>query len=162
MDKVVRLVRFEQDQTGTVGLLHVPGLKTPLFTIENPWLDNESRVSCIPKGKYKLTKGRFNRGGYESLLVNDVEGREHIKFHVANTSRDVHGCIGPGLSYGKMNKDLAVFNSKIAHFQRLIPAAYKIAPATLDIREVAEAKKIKAQPLKLNKVDFEKFFEASE
>lgn len=79
---------------GTNGeLLH--NNKRVCSTIELPWLDNKQRVSCIPEGRYELTKRYSQKFGHH-LLVNEVKGRELILIHPANDAiKELKGCIAP-------------------------------------------------------------------
>ena len=64
-------------------------------TIERPWINNETNISCIPEGSYRCEKynsPRFPRT-YE---ITDVVNRTHILFHIANKPIEVKGCIGLG------------------------------------------------------------------
>ena len=65
------------------------------YTIELPWLDNKHRVSCIPEGKYELTKRYSLRFGWH-LLVNNVVDRSYILIHAYNDAlKESKGCIAP-------------------------------------------------------------------
>lgn len=83
------------------------------FTVERPWLMNRPSVSCIPTGIYPVSYGRYNAGGYDTIVVNDVPGRTHIKFHVANIAGDLEGCIGVGDQLGYVKNNWAVLNSRL-------------------------------------------------
>lgn len=87
----VNLTRF-YTMFETFGLIELPNALR-LFTVECPWQDNEKWISCIPEGSYVCTRHDSPSHG-ETFLVNNVPGRSHILFHVANTSADLHGCIG--------------------------------------------------------------------
>ena len=64
-------------------------------SIELPWLDNKHRVSCIPEGKYELTKRYSQRFGWH-LLVNSVVNRSYILIHAYNDAlKESKGCIAP-------------------------------------------------------------------
>jgi hypothetical protein len=64
-------------------------------SIELPWLDNLQRVSCIPEGRYELTKRYSRRFGWH-LLVNNVVSRSYILIHAYNYAvKESKGCIGP-------------------------------------------------------------------
>lgn len=64
-------------------------------SIELPWHDNKSRVSCIPEGKYELTKRYSQRFGWH-LLLNNVVSRSYILIHAYNNAaKESKGCIGP-------------------------------------------------------------------
>lgn len=92
------LERFAYTEMGTFGKLTMPEFEC--YTVERPWFDNVPRVSCIPVGLYPLRVTRYNRGGYQTLLVANVPGRSLIKIHKGNTMRDVMGCIAPGFKLG--------------------------------------------------------------
>ena len=65
------------------------------YTIELPWLDNKNNVSCIPEGRYELTKRYSQRFGWH-LLVNKVVNRNSILIHAFNDARkESKGCIAP-------------------------------------------------------------------
>ena len=69
------------------------------FGVENPWMDNQAFVSCIPAGTYKA----FTRVGSNGNVIEleDVPGRTHIQFHAGNTAADVDGCIAVGMGRTK-------------------------------------------------------------
>ena len=66
-----------------------------MYSIELPWKDNLTRVSCIPEGKYELVKRwspKFNR----HLQVMNVQQRTGILIHPANDAlQELKGCIAP-------------------------------------------------------------------
>ena len=94
----VTLERWADSPHGMFGTLRVGDLE--LTTVERPWADNQPSVSAIPAGKYRLTLGRYNRGGYPAYELHGVPGRSLIKIHVANTMDQLLGCIGVGDSLG--------------------------------------------------------------
>ena len=64
-------------------------------SIELPWHDNQHRVSCIPEGKYELTKRYSRRFGWH-LLINNVVNRKYILIHAYNDAlKESKGCIAP-------------------------------------------------------------------
>jgi hypothetical protein len=76
------------------------------LTLENPWKSNQTSVSCIPEGVYKLklrdspvvlrtTAGAFKRG----WEVADVRDRTFIMVHPGNWERNTEGCILPGRAF---------------------------------------------------------------
>jgi hypothetical protein len=77
-----------------------------LPTLELPWVNNENNVSCIPKGIYPIKKwnisGKFN---YEHFLLEDVPDRSQVKIHRGNFTRQIHGCILPGLTHADIDGD---------------------------------------------------------
>ena len=79
---------------GTNGKLECEG-KLICTTIELPWKNNETKVSCIPEGKYFIRK-RYSRKFQCHLEVIDVKDRSLILFHPANNAlKELNGCIAP-------------------------------------------------------------------
>ena len=79
---------------GTNGILLLDGAAI-CSTIELPWKNNQSRISCIPEGKYKLIK-RYSPHFKWHLQLMDVPGRELILIHPANDAlNELKGCIAP-------------------------------------------------------------------
>lgn len=79
---------------GTNGKLECEG-KLICYTIELPWKNNETKVSCIPEGKYLLQKRYSNKFKWHLELV-DVKSRSFILFHPANNAlKELNGCIAP-------------------------------------------------------------------
>jgi len=79
---------------GTNGKLECAG-KTICKTIELPWKMNETKVSCIPEGKYFIKK-RYSKKFQWHLEINNIENRSLILFHPANNAlQELNGCIAP-------------------------------------------------------------------
>ena len=79
---------------GTNGKLECEG-KLICNTIELPWKNNERKVSCVPEGKYFLSK-RFSKKHHWHIEVRNVAGRSGILFHPANNAlKELNGCIAP-------------------------------------------------------------------
>lgn len=117
----IKLVTFSTP-TGTHGYLSFDGFNC--YTVELPWLDNATSISCIPEGSYKVTKHESPKHG-KCLKIHDVPNRTHILIHIANYVRQLEGCIGVGLSLSDMDKDgvLDVGSSRMAlnEMLRLLP-----------------------------------------
>lgn len=87
----VKLKRAYQDVTGTHGALYFDG-KLICYTLERPWLENQSKVSCIPTGTYECEP--HNGAHFKNVWhVKDVPDREAILIHCGNTIADTEGCI---------------------------------------------------------------------
>lgn len=79
---------------GTNGKLESEG-KFICHTIELPWKQNETKVSCIPEGEYFIEK-RYSKKFQWHLEVLDVKNRGFILFHPANNAlHELKGCIAP-------------------------------------------------------------------
>jgi len=106
------LIRDTFTKESTIGKLFING-ESFCDTLENPWLDNQRNVSCIPEGQYKV-RLRLPRESatrdYLHLLVQDVPNRSYILFHIGNTAKDTSGCI----LVGNGRKQDIVENSRLA------------------------------------------------
>ena len=79
---------------GTNGKLECEG-KFICNTIELPWKNNETKVSCIPEGKYFIKK-RYSKKFEWHLDIINVKNRNLILFHPANNAlQELNGCIAP-------------------------------------------------------------------
>ena len=106
------LIRDTFSDKSTIGELFINGERF-CDTLENPWINNKKNVSCIPRGEYKvrlrLARESATRD-YLHLLVQDVENRSYILFHIGNTPKDTSGCILLGLG----SEQDVVYNSTLA------------------------------------------------
>ena len=93
------LIRDTFSENSVIGELFLNGERM-CDTLENPWLDNQRNISCIPEGEYKV-RLRLPRESatrdYLHLLVQDVPNRDWILFHRGNSAKDTSGCILVGL-----------------------------------------------------------------
>ena len=89
------LIRDTFSKDSTIGELFINGERF-CDTLENPWLDNQRNISCIPEGEYpvrlRLARESASRD-YLHLLVQDVPNRDYILFHRGNFPKDTRGCI---------------------------------------------------------------------
>ena len=93
------IIRDTFTEESTIGELFLNGERM-CDTLENPYINNERNISCIPEGEYKvrlrLARESATRD-YLHLLVQDVPNRDYILFHRGNTAKDTRGCILVGL-----------------------------------------------------------------
>lgn len=85
------LIRVGQSEAGTFGVLRIGQIPFAL-TLEQPWRDNQTNISCIPPTEYICRRIHSNKFG-ETFEVQGVERRSHILFHKGNTMADTQGCI---------------------------------------------------------------------
>jgi hypothetical protein len=79
---------------GTNGTLAHNG-QSICATIELPWKNNRTRVSCIPEGRYRLIK-RYSQKFRNHFLLEQVPNRACILIHPANDALlELKGCIAP-------------------------------------------------------------------
>ena len=113
---LIEIFRNQSDDVQTTGAFKVwvdDVIKLEGMTMELPWKNNESNVSCIPEGEYALQQYHSVKFG-SVLQVMDVPDRKYILIHHGNYNRDTHGCILLGLKLIDINHDghLDVTNSK--------------------------------------------------
>jgi hypothetical protein len=106
------IIRDTFSDKSTIGELFINGERF-CDTLENPWLDNQRNISCIPEGEYpvrlRLARESATRE-YLHLLVQDVPNRDYILFHRGNFPKDTSGCILVGLG----SQQDFVSNSRLA------------------------------------------------
>ena len=93
------LIRNTFSKKSTIGELFLNGERI-CDTLENPWVDNQRNISCIPEGVYPVRLRLPRESGtrdYLHLLVQEVPNRDWILFHRGNTAKDTSGCILVGL-----------------------------------------------------------------
>lgn len=102
------LKRLDGNEKQTIGKLYALGeydaVKKEYFSLELPWLDNATNISCIPLGEYKVTK-RWSNKFKHHFHVQDVEGRSYILIHAGNFYTDIEGCILVGMDLKDLDKD---------------------------------------------------------
>ena len=114
---IIKRIAYTED--GTFGVLLSDGVPFAV-TLERQWLDNRRSVSCIPEGKYTVTRcNKSSDYGFrdsprfgDTFMVNEVPNRSKILFHKGNLDEDSHGCILVGEEYGTLSGDAAVLSSK--------------------------------------------------
>jgi hypothetical protein len=113
---------------GTNGKLTWEG-KLICKTIELPWRENETRVSCVPEGKYLLQK-RYSAKFKWHIELKDVPGRKFILIHPANDAkRELHGCIAPVTQHSGPGLGLMSRNA----FNKLRTLVYKALEANEEV-----------------------------
>ena len=93
------IIRDTFTEVSTIGNLYLDG-EWLCDTLENPYLDNQRSISCIPEGQYKVrlrTARESATRDYLHLLVEDVPNRDYILFHRGNWAKDTSGCILVGI-----------------------------------------------------------------
>lgn len=73
--------------------------------IEQPWRNNEKNRSCIPAGTYPAVLEWSAKFGMNLYELKNVPNRAEVKFHIANFSRQLEGCIAPGRAFAYIDSD---------------------------------------------------------
>ena len=100
---LARSKRLSNDRQ-TTGVLFNEQLDELCKILELPWKNNERRVSCIPEGEYRVIAHKSRKFGH-CFWVRDVPGRSEILIHPANYTRQLLGCLAPGLDFGDIDGD---------------------------------------------------------
>jgi hypothetical protein len=106
------LYRLRENTNGTFGVLCNENVCICL-TLERPWMNNKSDVSCIPIGEYKCKRHTSEHFG-EGFEVLNVPNRSDILFHTGNWMTDSKGCIILGYGFSTKNNQEALDQSGIA------------------------------------------------
>jgi hypothetical protein len=119
-----------------LGQIFLPDKNYFVFTLEPPWQNNMTDISCIPAGAYtcRYATNRTTAGGSfvkHTYEVTNVPGRTGILFHVGNSTKDTHGCILVGLAVGTDRK-LTLQESK-AGFGRFVSFLRRVESFELEI-----------------------------
>ena len=96
----------------TFGTVVLPSGKV-IKTLELPWLNNASNISCYPEGLY-LAKwiDRSVSGKYKRVWhIQNVTGSQGILWHTGNLLRHTKGCTLPGMRQGRLGGKTAVLSS---------------------------------------------------
>jgi len=100
------------------------------YTLELPWKNNSTNISCIPAGKYRVIK-RFSDQYQHHFHVLNVPGRSMILIHTGNFYTQTKGCILVGTALSDINADgfQDVTNSKIAmtRLNQMMPDKFEIS-----------------------------------
>jgi len=127
------LKRIASNIDGTFGVL-IDDTIPFCLTVERPWLNNQSGISCIPDGFYICKRGQFTKHG-NTFEVTHVPERTAILFHKGNIDDDSHGCIIVGEQYGYLDTNIAVLASGIA-FEEFLNRLKDINEFELTIKTV--------------------------
>ena len=85
---IIQRIKSPDDRTNGIAILPDGAEYT---TLERPWLNNQTSISCIPAGHYKFK--RDTQGRFQWFRLLDVEGRTNIEFHLGNKPSHSEGCI---------------------------------------------------------------------
>ena len=119
---------------GTNGKLECEG-KLICNTIELPWKNNETKVSCIPEGKYFIKKRYSNKFQWH-LEIIEVKNRSLILFHPANNAlQELKGCIAPVTKLS--GPGLGLMSRKA--FRQLKELVYKALDSTESVALIVES-----------------------
>lgn len=73
-------------------------------TLELPWVNNQNKISCVPKGTY-IVKKRYSAKYKWHYHLTNTPGRDFILIHPGNYHSQILGCILVGSSHSDINGD---------------------------------------------------------
>lgn len=100
--KCVSLTRYLQTDKQNLGKLAYEGFECD--TLELPYRLNDKNISCIPTGKYKVSRRFSGKYGWHFIL-HEVKDRSFILIHSGNYYTHTRGCILVGNGLKDINKD---------------------------------------------------------
>ena len=100
MKELVVYRNYTYGDSGVLGRLW-HGHKFLMYTLEDPWIENRRRISCIPEGRYLCKYKTSSPSGrlIDVYLLVNVPGRSGIFIHSGNTIEDTHGCPLVGMEW---------------------------------------------------------------
>lgn len=126
------LIRIEQNEHATFGLLRDAERNRLCVTLELPWKDNAHDVSCIPAGTYTAHRRFSPKHHCEVFELDGVPDRANIELHIGNFAHDSLGCILLGDKYGSFEGERGILGSRVA-FERFMSAMAGTDAFTLDV-----------------------------
>ena len=93
-----------QNQTLGTFRLDTGGEVYECKTLELSWKNNQRRISCIPKGSYKVVPRTSEKFGKHFHITN-VPGRSYILIHAGNYHTQILGCVLVGQMHLDINND---------------------------------------------------------
>ena len=99
------------------------------FTLELPDLDNQQDISCIPAGRYRVTKYKSPSKG-NVLLLHNVVNRTYIEIHAGNFTRQILGCILVGNAIKYIDSDTV---PDVANSRKTLNALLAAVPINTEI-----------------------------
>lgn len=93
----LQLHRTHEYADSIIGTLSVNG-ELLCDSLELPWKDNQSQISCIPIDHYGA-RLRSDHPDQWRIELDNVPGRTHIQLHIGNFPANTQGCILVGLGY---------------------------------------------------------------
>ena len=129
---VIRGTPRGKSVNGTFGMMLDDG-EAFAVTVEDPWDNNKPFCSCILPGFFKCV--RFSSKKHpNTFVIKDTPGRDTCLFHVANTTKDVEGCIGVGEQFEPIDGKPAIQGSGKG-FAEFLDRTKGLEEFELEIRE---------------------------
>ena len=133
--KEIKIIRYLQSEKGTFGVMLNENGDPFCLTLELPWRDNRTNISCIPAGEYVC--GRTISDNFGKIFeVKNVPKRTEILIHSGRTINDIKGCILVGKSFGKHDGLTAMSDSE-ATFKNFLSTFADVSEFKLIIQHLS-------------------------
>ena len=103
-----KLNRVAYGQKQTIGKMYNLDdndyIQAEFDTLELPWQDNKTFVSCIPEGNYSVIT-RYSKSFGSHFHLKNVVDRTYILIHKGNFYTDIEGCIIIGKDLSDIDND---------------------------------------------------------
>jgi hypothetical protein len=139
----MKLQRLSQTPAVTLGRFLTDKGEEICKTLELPWRNNATGISCIPAGSYTARRRYSPDNQCDVFEIANVDGRQNIEIHHGNTVRDTKGCILVGMRFDDLMGISAVMNSDVA-FARLMTVMRGIDLFPIDVLDIDAALKASA------------------
>jgi hypothetical protein len=106
--------------------------KIYFFTLEHSY----DKMPKIPQGVYRCTRWDSPKFGYQTFMLNDVPGHDHILIHIGNYNHDSEGCILIGLGLGRTKNNGVMITSSKQAFQKFMELQEGVDEFTLTIEDI--------------------------
>jgi len=108
------IIRQPSTNQGTIGGILTADTGKQWFTLELPWLNNESGKSCIPTGIYKVIWSKSPRLHKFTYEIINVPNRGGIRMHGGNFAGATPEYLTHSLGCPLLGKKLGTINGQLA------------------------------------------------
>lgn len=110
-----------------------------VLTLELPWADNLSEISCIPTGKYLCKKVTNRKLTSDKIIpitfeVENVPDRTGILFHTGNSLADTKGCILIGLKLSVSYTQKELLLNSVEGFNKFLSLTKDVSIFELEVK----------------------------
>lgn len=111
---MLSLIRVEASEICIRGALLLDG-RIQCVTLELPWRNNQTDISCIPQGVYRYTREP------QQIRIHDVPQRTGILIHIGNSATDIEGCIAVGTRWDLARPEIRESGLALGRLLEAIP-----------------------------------------
>ena len=90
------------------------------MTLELPWLDNQTDISCIPRAGAYIGRKHLSPTNGDCIAIENVLNREDIQIHSLNWLYETKGCIGVGRKFNPDTENGPMITSSVNTLNELL------------------------------------------